>query len=47
MYFMTYCRAVKNRNLEIVHMLLERKAKLTATDKSGQFLTREITYFLL
>ncbi len=28
---------MKNRNLEIVHMLLERKAKLTATDKSGEY----------
>jgi hypothetical protein len=29
-------RAVKNRNVEIAQMLLERKAKLTATDKSGE-----------
>ena len=28
-------RAVKNRNLEIVQLLLDRKAKVTATDKSG------------
>ena len=28
-------RAVKNRNTEIVQMLLEKKAKVTAVDKQG------------
>ena len=28
-------RAVKNRNIEIVQLLLERKAKVTAVDRKG------------
>ena len=33
-----YFRAVKNRNLDVVQVLIDKKAKLTATDKSGKIL---------
>ncbi len=49
LYFISFdlCRAVKNRNLEIVQMLIEKKAKLSAADKSGKQIwqTYELTWF--